>query len=291
MVDHARSTKHRILEIHRAAKSMGEAAREKMKESYHKLVGTARAVARQAESIGAELQSGALKLAVNANPMRLCILKEELSHFTPLVQKVIAQTEARVFGGDRHVGGKLLSIFEEHTAVICKGKPHKPAEFGRLVRLDEVENGVVSQYEVQDGNPSDSAAFMPAIEAHKKTFGRAPRMATADRGYFSAANVKNAKQAGVKRVAVPGRGRLSQERANQQKERWFKRALRWRTGIEARIATLKHRFGMARAFYKGDKGFKRFVGWSVIAQNLVSIARAKARRKVARNGRQAKRAA
>jgi hypothetical protein len=34
---------------------------------------------------------------------------------------------------------------------------------------------------------------------------------------------------------------------------------------------------MARATYKGDAGFKRAVGWSVICQNLVSIARAKLR--------------
>ena len=67
--------------------------------------------------------------------------------------------------------------------------------------------------------------------------------------------------------------------------------MRWHAGIEARIANLKHRFGMVRAFYKGDKGFKRFVGWSVIAQNLVSIARAKSRRKATKNDRQVRRAA
>jgi IS5 family transposase len=291
VVNHARSTKHRLLEIHRAAKSVSDAARERMKEGYRRLLGIARGVARQAESVGARLGSGALKLAGEANPARVVALEARLRHFTPLVRKVIAQTEARVFGGDRHVEGKVLSLFEEHTAAIRKGKPHKPTEFGRLVRLDEVEGGVVSHYEVQDGNPSDSAAFVPALEAHKKTFGRAPRMATADRGYFSAANVKTAQEGGVKRVALPGRGRLSQERSHRQKERWFQRALRWRAGIEARIATLKHRFGMARALYKGDKGFKRFVGWSVIAQNLVSIARAKTRRKAAANGQPVKRAA
>jgi IS5 family transposase len=291
VVNHARSTKHRLLEIHRAAKSLGDAARERMKEGYRRLLGIARGVARQAESIGAKLGSGALELAAEASPARVVALEAQLRHFTPLVRKVIAQTEARVFGGDRHVEGKVLSLFEEHTAAIRKGKPHKPTEFGRLVRIDEVESGVVSHYEVQDGNPSDSTAFVPAIEEHKKIFGHAPRMATADRGYFSAANINKAKEGGVKRVAVPGRGRLSQERSKLQKERWFQRALRWRAGIEARIATLKHRFGMARAFYKWDKGFKRFVGWSVIAQNLVSIARAKARRKAALDGQPVKRAA
>lgn len=78
---------------------------------------------------------------------------------------------------------------------------------------------------------------------------------------------------GVKRVALPARGKLSQRRRAHQKQRWFRRALRWRGGIEPAIATLKHRFAMARAFYKGDYGFKRAVGWSVIANNLVMIAR------------------
>jgi len=35
---------------------------------------------------------------------------------------------------------------------------------------------------------------------------------------------------------------------------------------------------MARAFYKGDRGFQRAVGWSVIANNLVMVARFQRRR-------------
>jgi transposase, IS5 family len=284
VVDHARSTKHRVLEIHRAAKSLGNTGRERLTEGYRRLLGIAGGVTRQAERVGAQLAQGTLKLAPTASVARVVHLEAQLRHFIPLVRKVIAQTQARVFGGDRHVQGKVLSLFEEHTAAIRKGKPHKPTEFGRLVRVDEAENGIVSHYEVQDGNPADQGGFLPAIAQHQKAFGRAPRTATADRGFYSAANVRGAWQAGVKRPAVPGRGRLSGERAKQQKERWFQRAMRWHAGIEARIATLKHRFGMVRAFYKGDRGLKRFVGWSVIAQNLVSIARTKARRKATRDG-------
>jgi IS5 family transposase len=291
VVDHARSTKHRILEIHRAAKSLGTAGRERLKDSYRRLVGIARGVAKQAENVSAKLANGTLKFAAEASQARLLGLDAQLRHFTPLVRKVVAQTEARVFGGDNHFEGKILSLFEEHTAAICKGKSHKPTEFGRLVRVDEVENGIVSHYEVQDGNPADQKSFLPAIAQHQRAFGRAPRRATADRGFHSAANVREAEQAGVKRVAVPARGPLSQKQGKRQKERWFRRAMRWHAGVEARIATLKHRFGMARAFYKNDRGFKRFVGWSVIAQNLVSIARAKARRKATRNDQPVKRAA
>lgn len=84
-------------------------------------------------------------------------------------------------------------------------------------------------------------------------------------------------------MVLPARGRLSQARVVLQKQRWFRRLLRWRGGVEPRIANLKHRFGMERAHYKGEAGFKRFVGWSVISQNLVSIARAKTRREAKRS--------
>ena len=64
-------------------------------------------------------------------------------------------------------------------------------------------------------------------------------MATADRGFFSAKNEQEAKDWGVKKVALPARGRLSKSRAKQQKQRWFRRALRWRAGSEATISHLE----------------------------------------------------
>jgi hypothetical protein len=77
----------------------------------------------------------------------------------------------------------------------------------------------------------------------------------------------------VKKVALPARGCLSPTRARRQKQRWFQRALRWRAGCEATISTLKHPFSMRRATYKGEAGFQRYVGWSIITKNLFSIAR------------------
>ena len=110
-------------------------------------------------------------------------------------------------------------------------------------------------------------------------------MATGDRGFFSAANEREAQQLGVKKVALPARGRLSGKRTEQQKQRWFRRALRWRAGIEATISTLKHPFSMLRATYQGETGFQRYVGWSVITKNLFSIARWQESRKKKTKGR------
>ena len=271
VVNHGRAVKHRLLEISRAAKLLTNAGQQRMRDSYHRLVALTRGVVRQATAVVKRITAGRLKIV--GDPLRVDAYAGELRHYLPLVEQVIAQTQARVWGGNRHVAGKVLSLFEPHTQVIRKGKAHKPNEFGRLVRLDEVEHGVVSGYHVLAGNQADTDSFLPALDHHHACFGHAPHLATADRGFFSAQNEREAEARGVAKVALPARGRLSQTRAARQKERWFRRAMRWRAGCEATISTLKHPFSMVRAMYKGDQGFQRYVGWSVITKNLCAIAR------------------
>jgi IS5 family transposase len=96
-------------------------------------------------------------------------------------------------------------------------------------------------------------------------------MAAADAGFFSAANEAKAKELGVRRVAVPSQSTKSSQRKQRQKQRWFKKAQQWRTGCEGRISVLKRRHGIRRSRYKGVAGMRRFVGLSVIADNLINI--------------------
>jgi transposase, IS5 family len=277
VVNHGRAVKYRLLEIRRAAKSQTQASQQAMQDSYHKLLVMTGAVVRQAIATLEKWKKGKLKIV--GKVLAVEVPMAQLRQFVPLVEKVISQTKERIWQGNTHVVGKVLSLFEPHTEVIRKGKAHKPQEFGRLVRIDEVENGIVSGYEVLEGNPADTNLFLPALEQHQACFGQAPKMAVADRGFFSAHNEREAEELGVKRVALPARGRLSKKRAKRQKQRWFRRALRWRAGSESTISTLKHSFSMLRAMYKGERGFQRYVGWSVITKNLFSIARWQERRK------------
>jgi len=271
VVDHGRAVKHRLLEICRAAKSLTPANRQRLEGSYRKLLGLTQGVVRQAQTVLQRWEKG--RLQVVGDLLQVQTQTSQLRHFLPWVEKVIAQTRERLWKKNLHVVGKVLSLFEAHTQVIRRGKLHKPTEFGRRVRIDEVENGIVSGYKVQEGNPADTHAWKPALQQHQALFRQAPRLATADRGFFSADNEREAQALGVEKVALPGRGRLSPTRAQRQKQRWFQRALRWRAGSEATISTLKHPFSMWRATYKGESGFQRYVGWSIITKNLVSIAR------------------
>ena len=272
VVDHARAAKYRVLEICRAAKSFTEVSRARFKDSYGKLLALTGQVRRQTGKVLNDLEAQKLKI-VATKLVTVLNAQAQLRHFLPLIDQVIAQTQARIFEGQTRYEGKILSLFEEHSAIIRKGKADKPNEFGRLVRLDEIENGIISDYSIASGNLADQQQWMPALENHRQNFGRAPRMAAADRGFWSSSNESSALDLGVSQVVLPATGRLSAKRARHQKQSWFRRGQGWRAGIEPRISTLKHQFAMKRARYKRDEGFQRYIGWCIVVQNLVAMAR------------------
>ena len=272
--DRSKSVRNRMLEIGRAARGKGEAARDRREQSYRKLLRIVRPVVTAASSAADKLGDGRVTRHLGfMEEIAAKALKDELDTFVPRVEHVIKQTRARICRGDNNYPHKLLSLFEPLTSVIRKGKAHKPNEFGRLIDIVEVENGFVSDYQVLIGNPDDGSLLIPALERHKERFGRAPWTAATDAGFWSSKNEKEAYALGVKRVSIPARGRLSATRLRIQRSRWFRRAQRWRANGEGRIGTLKNVFGMDRCMYKGHQAMERWVGWCVFANNLLVVAR------------------
>ena len=268
----ARSVNRRLLEIARAARQQGEAGKEKLKQSYDKLLATAQRVVGAGERASQQLAAKVKRLRNPKQKARAAALRQQTEATIALVRRVMAQTRARVFGGEQHYPNKVLSIFEPDTEAIRKGKAHKPTEFGKLVKIQEAENQVIVDYEVYDERPSDEALLLPAIEKHKDVFGHAPHLLAADAGFFSAANEVAAEAAGVKQVAIPSKATKSTTRRARQHQRWFRRAQRWRVGCEGRISVLKRKHGLARSRYKEQAGMQRWVGMGVIANNLIAIA-------------------
>jgi IS5 family transposase len=189
------------------------------------------------------------------------------------VRQVIRQAKARVLGGNTKVADKIVSVFEPHTEIIRKGKASKPTEFGKMVKLQEAENQIIVDYDVFSERPNDADLLVRSVETHEECFGRTPELVAADAAFYSSANEKALEEMGVKRIAIPNRRTRSEARREKQKQRWFKRGQRWRTGCEGRISVLKRRHGLDRCLYRGQAGMKRWVGLGVIADNLISIGR------------------
>jgi IS5 family transposase len=254
--DRTRSVKRSILEIVYAARNKSEKGQEKMKAGYRKLLEATSRVVGQAQQFSATVTGKA---------------KQQLDEMIPRVQQVMKQARARVLDGNTRADNKILSMFEPDTEVIRKGKASKPTEFGKMVKIQEAENQIVTHFEVFDRRPSDSDLLTPSIEKHQELLDRVPDLVAADAGFFSAANEAAARKLGVKQVAVPSRSTKSEKRKQEQKKPWFKKAQKWRTGCEGRISVLKRRHGLNRSRYRGTPGMNRWVGLGVMADNIINI--------------------
>ena len=276
--DRSRSVKFRLLEIARIARAKGQINQDKLKQRYRLLLNTTSRVVGQAKRFSAEIGEGVKQATSVFEQVALEGLRAQLDEMVPLVRQVMKQTRARMFRGNTRSEGKLLSVFEPSTEVIRKGKAGKPNEFGKMVKLQEAENQVIIDYEVYGQRPNDCDLLVPAIDTHQALLGRAPHLAAADAAFYSAKNEAAAKAKGVKRVCIPNRSTKSPERKREQKKRWFRNGQKWRTGCEGRISVAKRRHGLRRCLYKGYVGMHRWVGFGVIADNLVNIGRAMGKR-------------
>jgi len=187
---------------------------------------------------------------------------------------VIDQARRRVLEGEQVPNAeKIYSIFEAHTDLIKRGKVQTPLEFGHKVFLAESAKGLITQYQVLEGNPCDEQQVKPSLERHKENFGRAPDLYSSDRGFFSEKNVKSCKQSGVKVVCIPQRGgQKTHERKAYEKSPDFKKGQRFRAGIEGTISVLFRGRGMKRCLDEGRTRFELWVGAAVLANNLMRIA-------------------
>jgi transposase, IS5 family len=245
--------------------------RDALVQSYRTLMATTRAVLRDADTMVRRLgQRRRTATVVTASVLQRT--HEQLQQMRPLVARVVAQTRARLLGGDTHVPDKVLSVFEPHTTTIRKGKISKPNEFGNLVTIQESEHQIITAYEIHAGRPADVTMWTPALDRHQTIFARAPYLAAGDRGFSSAANDQAATDRGVRRVILPRRGPKPTARRAYERQAWFRRGQRWRVGCEGRISVIKRRHGLRRCRYHGTGGMARWVGLGVIADNLINIA-------------------
>jgi transposase, IS5 family len=269
--DRSRGVGLRLLEIARAARGKAPPSQAKMKLAYGRLLNATGRVVGQAKRFSKEITTGVKYSLVPARQAVLEGHRQLLDEMLPRVQQVIRQTKARIFHGDSHSEGKIVSLFEPSAEVIRKGKASKPTEFGKLVKLQEAENQIIVDYEVFARRPSDMDLLIPAIDVHQAKLGRVPRLVAADAGFYSAKNEAAAKAKGVKRVCIPNRSSKSAARKREQKKRWFRNGQRWRTGCEGRISVSKRRHGLNRSRYRGDDGMQRWVGLGVIADNVINV--------------------
>jgi IS5 family transposase len=264
--DGTQQAKRLARQIGETLRSKKEAAQNAGKQAYQELLQLTEQTITWAKQTHKQLK--------RRSEQRVKRLAETLAHFVPLAQQVIQQATRRILQGEQvPASEKIVSLFEEHTDIIRRGKESHPVEYGHKVWLNEVEGGLVSHYRILEGNPSDERQWKPSLKAHLKTFHQPPYQASGDRGLYSEPNEQLAYDLGVRYVVIPKRGYRSKARLKHEHKAWFVKGHHWQAGVEGRISVLKRAHGLGRCLAHGFTRFQAWVGWGVIAGNLAVLER------------------
>jgi hypothetical protein len=91
-------------------------------------------------------------------------------------ERVVSQTRRRLAGDKPDSATRLVSLHDVDARPIAKGRLNRPVEFGYKAQVVDNEDGIVLDYDVQEGNPADAAQVAPAIRRVTRRTGtrRAP---------------------------------------------------------------------------------------------------------------------
>jgi len=259
--DHQRRAKRRMVGIQYAR---GEKQRKPRYKDLLKITRKVIGYARSAEGILEQLSSA---------DIRLLGLINEIKHFADLSEQVYDQTYRRVIQGETvPATQKVVSIFEDHTDVIVKD--NRDTYYGHKICLTGGASNLILDCVILEGNPADTDLVEQMLDRQQQLYGRYPLKVAMDGGFASKDNLLKAKERKIKDVCFAKKRGLK-ETDMCRSEYVYKKLRRFRAGIESGISWLKRSFGLTRCTWKGFRSFKCYVLASVVAANLLTMARKK----------------
>ena len=233
---------------------------------YRDLVKVAQEVQGKALEAAERLQSAGLE---TPNEQRLF---DHLARHLALIQRVLDQTLRRVFAGETvPAQEKIISIFEDHSDIIRKS--FRETHYGHKVCLNVGKSSMVLDCQILRGNPADATLALPAIERQEETLGRPPKQAVFDGAFGSKANLQDIKKLGTQDVVFT-KGQSLRVSDMARSLYVYRKLRRFRAGVEGVISYLKYTFGLHRCTWRSWPSFQSYVWSSIVASNLLIMARA-----------------
>lgn len=255
--------------VHRVTGELAQLAETATKEA-ERLLANARRALRRARATAARLAArGERDVAAGRRRGRLARAVNDLADLLAATRQIAAQARQRVAGVMPAGATRRVSLHDPDARPIAKGRLGKPVEFGHKAQVND--DGIVLDHTVEPGNPADAPQLAPAVERVIRRAGRKPRTVTADRGYGEKRVDDALHDLGVRHVVIPRKGRPSKARQAEEHRQAFRRHVKWRTGSEGRISTLKRGHGWDRTRIDGTQGARIWAGHGVLAHNLVKI--------------------
>jgi IS5 family transposase len=237
-----------------------------------RLLANAKRALHRAQATAAQLRAdGGHDPSAGRRRGRLARAVNDLSELLDTTRQIAAQTRQRLSGITPDGATRRVSLHDPDARPIAKGRLGKPIEFGHKAQVVDNDDGIVLDRTVEPGNPADAPRLAPAIKRVINRTGRTPRTVTADRGYGEKTVDDSLHELGVRTVVIPRKGRPSKARQADEHRRAFRRTVKWRTGSEGRISTLKRSYAWDRTRIDSTQGARIWTGHGVLAHNLVKI--------------------
>jgi IS5 family transposase len=257
--DHSRRAKRRLLGI------MNSRSKKDRKKKYADLIKVTDKTINYAHKAIEAID----KVASTGNG--LILLRLDLNQYSQLAARVVDQTQRRVLLGETvPAADKVVSLFETHTDIIVKDR--RDTFFGHKICLAGGSSNLIVDCLIVDGNPADSSLTVQMLDRQKQLYGKYPLKVALDGGFASKENLNKAKEKLIKDVCFAKKRGLEVEK--MCRSQWvYDRLRRFRAGIESGISWVKRCFGMTRCTWKGLRSFKSYVWASIVAANLLTLAR------------------
>jgi len=225
------------------------------------------------KTIGYAISAEALLEQLSSADMQLFGLLGQIRLYGDLARQVYDQTYRRVIQGERvPANQKVVSIFEAHTDIIIKDS--RDTHYGHKICLTGGASNLILDCVILEGNPADSELVEKMLDRQHQIYGRYPLKVALDGGFASKDNLSKAKERKIKDVCFAKKRGLK-ETDMCRSEYVYKKLRNFRAGIESGISWLKRGFGLTRCTWKGFRSFKCYVLSSVVAANLLTMARKK----------------
>ena len=200
--------------------------------------------------------------------------RAQVSHYLPLIARVLDQTERRVLHGQAvPASEKLVSLFEPHADIIVKGA--RDVQYGHKLNLVTGKSGLILDVVIEAGNPADAERFLPMLDRHIARCGTPPRQMAADGGYASRDNLDQAKGARRHRCRLPQKARPGRRGHDQEPLGCTASCATSAPASRPASPASSAPTAAARCTWRGLDHFKAYVWSAVVAHNLVLFARLK----------------
>lgn len=205
---------------------------------------------------------------IGLNSVQDILLKETIEIFFNHAVRQINQINRRViFGEIIPHNEKIFSLFQPHTEWISKGKAGVPVELGLRVCILEDQHQFILHHKVMEKQTDDQVA----IEIVKETKNIFPSLESCsfDKGFHSPENQKILSEQ-LKVVALPRKGRLSQQARAAESSEEFLKAKNKHSAVESTINALEVH-GLDICPDHGIDGFKCYVSLAIVSRNIQRI--------------------